>query len=77
MNIKLKAALYTVGFLAAVCAGAFAVVVLANIGGIDPTTLFALLLIGFGVWTMYELMLSKIKFDQEIDAINKRIEERK
>ena len=76
MNIRLRAAIYTVGFLAAVCVGAFAVVALANIGGVDPTTLFALLLVGFGVWTMYELMLSKLKFDKEIDAIQERIEER-
>ena len=76
MNIRLKAAIYTVGFLAAICAGAFSVVALATFGGVDPTLIFAILLIAFGVWTMYELMLSKLKFDDEVDAISKRIEER-
>jgi hypothetical protein len=76
MNIRLRAAVYTVGFLAAVWAGAFAVVAIANLGGFDPEIVFAILLVAFGVYTMYQLMLSKIKFDDEIDAIEKRINER-
>lgn len=75
MNIKLRAAVYTVGFLAAVCLGAFAVVAISNFGGFDPSLLFAILLVAFGVYTIYQLMLSKIKFDDEIDAIEKRIKE--
>lgn len=76
MNIRLKAIIYTVGFLAAIGAGAFSVLALAAFGGVDPTLIFAILLVAFGVWTMYELMLSKLKFDEDIDAIEKRIEER-
>lgn len=76
MNIRLRAAIYTIGFLAMISAGAFSVLALASFGGIDPTLIFAILLIAFGVWTLYELMLSKLKFDDEIDAISKRIEER-
>jgi hypothetical protein len=76
MNIRLRAALYTIGFLCCVGAGAISVVALATFGGVDPTVIFAILLVGFGVWTLYELMLSKLKMDQEIDAIDRRIEER-
>lgn len=76
MNIKLKAAIYTVGMLAAICAGAFSVVALATFGGVDPMLLFTILFVAFGVWSIYELMLSKLKFDKEIDAIQERIEER-
>ena len=76
MNIRFKAAIYTVGLLAAISAGAFSVLALASFGGVDPTLIFAILLIAFGIWTLYELMLSKLKFDDEIDAISKRIEER-
>ena len=76
MNIRLKAAIYTVGLITAIGAGAFTVLALASFGGIDPNLIFAILLIAFGIWTMYELMLSKLKFDDEIDAISKRIEER-
>ena len=76
MNIRLRAAIYTVGMLAAIFAGAISVVALATFGGVDPTLVFAILLVGFGVWTLYELMLSKLKMDQEIDAIDRRIEQR-
>jgi hypothetical protein len=76
MNIRLRAAIYTVGMLAAIFAGAISVVALATFGGVDPTLVFAILLVGFGVWTIYELMLSKLRFDKEIDKIQDRIEER-
>ena len=76
MNIRLRAAVYTIGFLCCVGVGAISVVALATFGGVDPTLIFAILLIAFGIWTLYELMLSKLKFDDEIDAISKRIEER-
>ncbi len=77
MNIHLKAAIYTLGMLAAVVTGACVVIALSVFGGVDPTTIFALLLMVFGIYTIYQLMLNKLKYDQELDAINDRIQERK
>ena len=76
MNIRLKAAIYTVGMFAAIFAGAFAVVAVANFLGTDAMTIFFILFGAFLVWTVYELMLGKLKIDENIDAIDKRIEER-
>lgn len=76
MNIRLRAALYTVGMFAAIFAGAFSVVALSTFAGVDPTLIFAILVGAFLVWTIYELMLSKIKMDESIDEIEKRINER-
>jgi uncharacterized membrane protein YfcA len=76
MNIRLRAAIYTVGMFAGVFAGAFAVVAVANLLGTDAMTVFFVLFGVFLVWTVYELMLGKLKIDENIDAIDKRIEER-
>jgi membrane protein implicated in regulation of membrane protease activity len=76
MNIRLRAVIYTVGMFAAVAAGAFAVVALATFVSVDPTVIFSVLISVFLVWTVYGLMLSKLKMDDEIDAIDRRIEER-
>ena len=76
MNIRLRAVIYTVGMFAAVAAGAFAVVVLATFVSVDPTVIFSVLISVFLVWTVYGLMLSKLKMDDEIEAIQKRIDER-
>ena len=78
MNIRLKAAIYTIGVLASIFSGAFAVLVLANFLGTDATLIFTGLLGIFLVWTMYELVLSKLKMDESIqenmDDIRKRLE---
>jgi hypothetical protein len=76
MNIRLRAAIYTVGMFAAIFSGAFAVVVIANLLGTDAMNLFLILFGVFLVWTVYELMLGKLKIDENIDAIDRRIEER-
>jgi hypothetical protein len=76
MNIRLRAVIYTVGMFAAVTAGAFAVVALATFVGVDPSLMFAILLGGFLVWSVYGLMLSKLKIDDDLDEIQKRIDER-
>jgi len=76
MNIRLKAVIYTIGVFAAIAAGSFSVVALSAWGGIDPTLTFTILVGVFLVWTVYELMLSKLKIDDEIVEIQKRIDER-
>ena len=76
MNIRLRAAIYTVGMFAAIFVGAFAVVAIANLLGTDAMNLFLILFGAFLVWTVYELMLGKLKIDENIDAIDRRIEER-
>jgi hypothetical protein len=76
MNIRLRAVIYTVGMFAAVGAGAFAVVALATFISVDPTVIFSVLISVFLVWTVYGLMLSKLKMDDEIEEIQKRIDER-
>jgi dipeptide/tripeptide permease len=77
MNIKLKAALYTVGMLAAIFSGAFFVLALANFFGADITLIFACIIGAFLIWTIYELMLSKIRMDESIkesiDAMQERL----
>lgn len=78
MNIRLKAALYTVGVLASIFSGAFVVIALAHFFGTDASLVFAGLILIFLVYTMYELMLSKLKMEESIqesmDDIRKRLE---
>lgn len=76
MNIRLRAAIYTIGMFAGIFASAFAVVAVANLLGTDAMTVFFILFGVFLIWTVYELMLGKLKIDENIDAIDKRIEER-
>ena len=76
MDIRLRAAIYTIGMFAAMFVGAFAVVGIANLLGTDAMTVFFVLFSAFLIWTVYELMLGKLKIDENIDAIDKRIEER-
>ena len=76
MNIRLRAAIYTIGMFAAMFAGAFAVVGISSLLGTDAMTVFFILFSVFLVWTVYELMLSKLKIDENIDAIDKRIQQR-
>jgi CHASE1-domain containing sensor protein len=80
MNIKLKALLYTIGVLASIFSGAFVVVAIANFFSTDATLIFTCLLGLFLIWTIYELMLSKIKMDESIqesiEAMQKRIDDR-
>jgi len=76
MDIRLKAVIYTIGMFAAVTAGAFAVVAVSTFVSVDPTVIFSILVGVFLVWTVYGLMLSKLKMDDEIEAIQKRIDER-
>jgi hypothetical protein len=49
---------------------------LATFVSVDPTVIFSVLISVFLVWTVYGLMLSKLKMDDEIEAIQKRIDER-
>jgi uncharacterized membrane protein YfcA len=76
MNIRLRAVLHTIGMFACIFAGASAVVALSLLGGVDPTLIFTVIIGACLVWTVYELMLSKLKMDEEIDEIQKRIDER-
>ena len=80
MNVKLKAAIYTVGMLAAIFSGAFVVLALANFFGTDITLVFTCIIGAFLIWTIYELMLSKIKMDESIqesiESMQKRIDDR-
>ncbi len=76
MDIRLKAALYTVGWLAAIFSGAFVVVALAHFLGTDATLIFAGLLGVFLIWTMYGLMLSRLKMDESIQESMDNIRER-
>ena len=77
MNIRLKAAIYTIGVLAAIFSGAFAIVAIAHFFSADATLIFGCLIGLFLVYTMYELMLSKLKMDESIkesmDAIQERL----
>lgn len=77
MNIRLKAAIYTVGFLAAIFSGAFFVLAIANFFATDATLIFTGMIGVFLIWTIYELMLSKIKMDESIkesiDAMQERL----
>jgi hypothetical protein len=77
MNIRLKAAIYTVGMLACIFSGAFVVLALANFFGTDITYIFTGIVGAVLVWTIYELMLSKIKMDESIkesiDAMQERL----
>jgi uncharacterized membrane protein required for colicin V production len=76
MDIRLKAALYTVGWLAAIFAGVFVVSALAHFFGTDATLIFAGLLGVFLIWTMYGLMLSRLKMDESIQESMDNIRER-
>jgi hypothetical protein len=76
MDIRLKAALYTVGWLAAIFAGVFVVVSLAHFFAADATLIFAGLLGVFLIWTMYGLMLSRLKMDESIQESMDNIRER-
>jgi len=76
MDIRLKAALYTVGWLAAIFAGVFVVSALAHFFAADATLIFAGLLGVFLIWTMYGLMLSKLKMDESIQESMDNIRER-
>jgi len=77
MNIRLRAALYTVGVIAAICAGVFVVTVLAHFLSTDVNVILAGAVGVFLIWTIYELMLSKLKMDdsiqESIDDIRKRL----
>jgi uncharacterized membrane protein len=76
MNIKLKAMLYTVGWLAAIFLGVLIVNSLATFFATDATLIFTGLLGIFLVWTMYSLMLSKLQMDESIQESMDDIRER-
>jgi hypothetical protein len=76
MDIRFKAALYTVGWLAAVFAGVFVVSALAHFFATDATVIFAVLLGVFLIWIMYGLILSKLQMDESIQESMDDIRER-
>ena len=72
MNIRTKAALYTIGFFVGVLALAS---VLNAIAPYIELWMISAFFIGLLFYTMYQLMLTKLKFDEDLTRV-KNIEDK-
>jgi hypothetical protein len=76
MDIRLRAVLHTVGVFVTIFVGSLAIVTLSKFGGIDPALIFTIIISVFLVYTVYELILSRLKMYEEIQKIDERLKER-
>jgi hypothetical protein len=69
MNIRVKAALYSIGFFVGIFA--FLMVLNAIIPYLQPW-MGSAVIIGVLIYAVYQLMLVKLTFDSDIDRLNKK-----
>jgi uroporphyrinogen-III synthase len=70
MNLKLKAALQTAGVLAVVITASVGVQLLvAFLTASQITNLLAVISITFLVYAMYQLVLSRLEYEQKVEEI--------
>ena len=73
MNLKLKAALQTAGVLAVICTVSVGVQLLLT--GLTADEISKILSVGsitLLVYCMYQLVLSRLKYDQKVDEITQK-----
>jgi hypothetical protein len=73
MNIKLKAALQTAGILAVICTVSVGVQLL--LAGLTADEISKILSVGsiiFLVYCMYQVVLSRLEYNQKVDEIAKK-----
>ena len=70
MNIKLKAALQTVGILAVITSISIGVQLLvAVLTAQELSTLLAVISITFLIFGMYQMVLGRLEYNQKVDAL--------
>jgi hypothetical protein len=73
MNLKLKAALQTVGILAVTSTMVIGVQLLVTtLTAKELTTLLAVGSITFLVYCMYQVVLSRLEYEQKVDEISQK-----
>lgn len=73
MNLKLKAALHTAGILAVITAVATGVnFMFTTLTAQELSTLFAVGSITFLIYCMYQVVLSRLEYDQKVDEITRK-----
>ena len=69
MDIRVRAALYSIGFFV----GVFALALVLNaIAPYIELWMISAFFIGLLFYTMYQLMLTKLKFDDDLGRLNKK-----
>ena len=73
MNIKIKAALQTVGILAVICTVSVGVqLLLTGLTADDISNILSVGSITLLVYCMYQLVLSRLEYTQKLEEINKK-----
>ena len=73
MNLKLKAALQTAGVLAVICTVSVGVqLLLAGLTADEISKILSVGSITLLVYCMYQLVLSRLKYDQKVDEITQK-----
>jgi TM2 domain-containing membrane protein YozV len=73
MNIKIKAALQTAGILAVICTVSVGLQLL--LAGLTADEISKILSVGsiiFLIYCMYQVVLSRLEYDQKVDEIAKK-----
>jgi len=73
MNLKLKAALQTAGVLAVICTASVGVqLLLTGLTADDISNILSVGSIALLVYCMYQLVLSRLEYEQKVDEIAKK-----
>jgi len=73
MNIKIKAALQTAGVLAVICTLSVGLqLLLAGLTADEISKILSVGSIAFLVYCMYQLVLSRLEYNQKVDEIAKK-----
>jgi len=73
MNLKLKAALQTVGILAVICAVSVGLqLLLAGLTADEISKILSVASIALLVYCMYQLVLNRLEYSQKVDEIAKK-----
>jgi hypothetical protein len=70
MNLKLKAALQTAGILAVICTLSVGLqLLLAGLTPAQIVNILSVVSITFLIYCMYQVVLSRLEYDQKVDEI--------
>jgi len=73
MNIKIKAALQTAGVLAVICTLSVGLqLLLAGLTADEISKILSVGSIAFLIYCMYQLVLSRLEYNQKVDEIAKK-----
>jgi hypothetical protein len=73
MNIKIKAAMQTAGILAVICTVSVGLqLLLAGLTASEITKILSVGSITFLIYCMYQVVLSRLEYNQKLEEINKK-----